>query len=319
MTTDSTSPFSSYSFGHAYRSTYTDLFENDYGSCVPEQVMPTYQFPPAPCNESVTTITQTLSDTHLSPAPVDPSTMTAYAPCFGYGYDSSQVPSTPDNTSVASFPPTSPPCCDSSESDGEGDTDYVPPSEDEEYRPVQPAPPQKQKKRKAASKSKSHRRQNSSPARSTSSESERSVGSSRADRRSHPYNHYIPSRNFQRDDGAVLTDKESDYHCPVVGCEYIQRNERVPDLKRHVVTHDRWLEPGKWTCCGVTMDRAFLYDKGIEEGMTEDQQIMAGAYMYKGQLMIGGCMKTFARRDALKRHVDNPNISCVGHMDSYPY
>ena len=28
-------------------------------------------------------------------------------------------------------------------------------------------------------------------------------------------------------------------------------------------------------------------------------------------------MKTSARRDALKRHVDNPKIPCVGHMDSY--
>ena len=33
-----------------------------------------------------------------------------------------------------------------------------------------------------------------------------------------------------------------------------------------------------------------------------------GAYVFGGQLMIGGCMRTFTRRDALKRHVDNPNI-----------
>ena len=66
------------------------------------------------------------------------------------------------------------------------------------------------------------------------------------------------------------------------------------------------------------MDRAHLYGKGIEEGMTRDECIRAGAYDFRGQLMIGGCMKTFARRDALKRHVDNPKIPCVGHMDSYP-
>ena len=67
------------------------------------------------------------------------------------------------------------------------------------------------------------------------------------------------------------------------------------------------------------MDRAHLYDTGIEEGMTEEEHIDAGAYTFGGQLMIGGCLKTFARRDALKRHVDNPSIACVGHMDSYHY
>jgi hypothetical protein len=117
----------------------------------------------------------------------------------------------------------------------------------------------------------------------------------------------------------MLIDKESDFQCPVVGCDYVQKNQRIPDLKRHVVTHDRWMEPGKWTCCGVGMERAYLYGKGIEEGMTDEECIKAGAYMFNGRLMIGGCMKTFARRDALKRHVDNPNISCVGHMDTYYY
>ena len=288
--------------------------------------MTIYEIPqpePTPSDDSVDSITQTLSVTHLPPEPVDPSTMTTYAPYFDHGCDS-QALSTPGNGSISSLPPTSPPPssprCNSSELDGEGDTDYVPPSDDdEEYRPTRATPSKKQKKRKAASKCKSSRRTTFSPACSTSSESEKSVTSSRAHRRLHPYKRSIPSRNFQCKDGSKWINKESDFQCPVVGCEYVQENQRIPDLKRHVMTHDRWREPEKWTCCGVGMDRAYLYGKGIKKGMTEEEQIKAGAYMFKGQLMIGGCQKTFARRDALKRHVDNPNISCVGHMDSYFY
>ena len=280
---------------------------------------------PAPTlsDDSIDSITQTLSVTHFPPEPVGPSTMTAYAPYFDHGCGS-QALSTPGNGSIASLPPTSSPPssfrCDSSESNGEGDTDYFPPSDDdeEEYRPTRATSSKKQKKRKAASKDKPSRHATFSPAHSTS-KSEKSVTSSRAHRRSHPYKRPISSRNFQRENGSKLINKESDFQCPVVGCDYVQENRRIPDLKRHVVTHDRWMEPEKRTCCGVGMERAYLYGKGIEKGMTEEEQIKAGACIFKGQLMIGGCLKTFARRDALKRHVDNSNIPCVGHMDSYFY
>ena len=278
-----------------------------------------------PSDSSVASITQTLSATHLLSSPlVDPLTMTTYAPDFDHDCDS-QVPSTPVNESTASPPttssPPSSPRSGGSESDGEGETDYTPPSDndDEEYRPTPVTSFRKQKMRKAASKYKFPRHAAYSPARSTSSESEKSATSSRARSRPHPYKPRISFRNFQRKDGTRLIDKESDFQCPVVGCDYVQKNERIPDLRRHVMTHDRWMEPGKWTCCGVGMERAFLYGRGIEEGMTKDEQTKAGAYFFRGQLMIGGCRRVFSRRDALKRHVDNPNVRCVGHMDSYDY
>ena len=300
------------------------MFHTDYETCVPAQTMTLYETPPsapAPCDDSITTITENLAATHLPSTPVDPSTMTAYVPFFNHSSDSSQVPSTLGTASISSPPPASlaasSPRCDSSESDGQGDTDYVPPSDDDqEYRPTQATSSRKQKKRKATSKSKSLRRTTFSP---TSSESEKSVTSSRALRRSHPYKRPISSRNFQSEDGAMRRERRSSFQCPVVGCDYIQKNHRVPDLNRHIVTHGRWLEPEKWTCCGVTMDIAWSYDTGIQQGMTQDEQIQAGAYLFRGQLMIGGCLNTFARRDALKRHVDNPKIPCVGHMESYSY
>jgi hypothetical protein len=288
--------------------------------------MSIYEAPPptpTPSDDSVASITQTLFITHSPPAPVDPSTMMAYRPHFDHGHES-RASSTLESGSVASPPATSSPAssphCDSSESSGEGDTYCFPSSNDDgEYRYTHATSSQKQKKRKVSSKYKSLHRATFSPTRSTSSEFGKSVTSSRAHRRSHPYKRRASSRNFQREDSARSTSKGSSFQCPVVGCDYAQKNQRTPDLKRHIVTHDRWIEPDKWTCCGVGMERAHLYSRGIEEGMTEEEQIKAGAYMFRGRLMIGGCLKAFARRDALKRHVDNPNVRCVGHMDSYFY
>ena len=118
-------------------------------------------------------------------------------------------------------------------------------------------------------------------------------------------------------DGSEHINKGSAFHCTVVGCEYKQKNHHVRELRRHIKTHDRWMKPDEWSCCGVGIDVAHLYGVAIEEGMSEEEFIEAGAYVFRGQLMIGGCMKTFSRRDGLKRHVDNPNIKCVGDMSSY--
>ena len=72
------------------------------------------------------------------------------------------------------------------------------------------------------------------------------------------------------------------------------------------------MELEKWARCGVGMDIAHLYGRGTEEDMTGEEQIEAGAYLFRGRLMIGGYLKAFAR-------TDNCNVSCIGHMDSYFY
>ena len=59
------------------------------------------------------------------------------------------------------------------------------------------------------------------------------------------------------------------------------------------------------------MDRAHLYGKGIKQEMTDEERIKAGVHELKGRLMIGGCMQTFSRKDALKRHVDNSKGRCL--------
>ena len=271
------------------------------------------QSPPA----QVTSFTHTLSTpfTHLPTAPVDPSTMTVYTPSFDHPLHVSPSDSPAIAVSPPANPSTSPHGLGSSESDG--DDDYVPPSDDDEdYRPTQSASYQKQKKLKTVSKPKPSHPVPFSPSRSTS-ESKKS-GTPRKTRRSHPYKRNVPSRNFQSKDSALYTNKRADFRCPVVGCGHVQRNQRIPDLKRHILTHGRWREPEKWICCGVGTDRAHLYEGlNIRQGMTDEECIEAGAYLFKGRLSIGGCKQTFSRRDALKRHLDNPDLPCVVDMDSY--
>jgi hypothetical protein len=65
------------------------------------------------------------------------------------------------------------------------------------------------------------------------------------------------------------------------------------------------------------MNKGCLYWTGIVHVMTDEERIKARAYMFRRQLMIGGCMKTFARRNTLKGYVNNPNLSYIGHMVTY--
>jgi hypothetical protein len=105
---------------------------------------------------------------------------------------------------------------------------------------------------------------------------------------------YSPSRNVQTfADTSQSVDKSNPWECP--HCPWIQRNKRTPDLKRHISTHTRLLHPAQWVCRGA-----------LEEDAACSPQ--AEACTYSG---IAGCGKTFSRRDALKRHLDNLNINCA--------
>ena len=278
--------------------------------------MTTFTYPYlAPLDQFRTQISQT----------VCPSAISAYQPSFDDTLNSSHVPPTPSSASVASLPPSSPypfsPFDNNSESDVGGDADYGPPDDDddEEYHPSPAIPSKQSKKAKKVSQPKpprpkssfSSRRKRSSNTHASSPGSEASASSSRVTGRSRPSPRLNASRNIQRACGSKHIDKGV-FCCPV--CGHKQHNHRVPDFKRHIETHDRSIN---WVCRGVGMDVAHLYDVGISEDMSEEECVQAGAYVYRGQLMIGGCLQTFARRDALKRHVDNPNINCVGDMYSY--
>ncbi|KAJ7486034.1 hypothetical protein B0H11DRAFT_1136070 [Mycena galericulata] len=117
-----------------------------------------------------------------------------------------------------------------------------------------------------------------------------------------------PSRNKQATLDEIQrvesSDDYNDFVCRV--CGWVQKNGRLPDFKRHVKTHQRAFEEEAqkgWRCKGVLLSEAARYRLGAD----------APTYKFLDQVRVGGCMKTFSRRDALKRHLDNVNVSCVGH------
>lgn len=91
--------------------------------------------------------------------------------------------------------------------------------------------------------------------------------------------------------------------CPE--CGWKQVNKRLPDFKRHLRTHTRPDEGDQskgWWCKGVPLEDAHRFD--IPKG--------AESFIFLGQERIGGCQQSFSRQDALKRHLDNVNVLCVG-------
>ncbi|KAI0329286.1 hypothetical protein GY45DRAFT_883801 [Cubamyces sp. BRFM 1775] len=96
--------------------------------------------------------------------------------------------------------------------------------------------------------------------------------------------------------------------CP--HCGYIQANRRKPDLRRHIATHTTTAED--WVCCGVPLFDAELTKELPPAALQKDPVI------YNGQLMVGGCNKSFSRPDALKRHLHANQGRCFG-SEKAPY
>ncbi|KIK77436.1 hypothetical protein PAXRUDRAFT_36790 [Paxillus rubicundulus Ve08.2h10] len=113
-------------------------------------------------------------------------------------------------------------------------------------------------------------------------------------------------RNTQATQGVIPgSAAKNPWACPY--CKWVQRNHRTPDLKRHIRTHTRLQRPAQWVCCGVPLGDAKNYN------LPED----ARPFVWEGETMVGGCGKEFSRRDALKRHLDNDHITCVGNFSVF--
>ncbi|KAI1789638.1 hypothetical protein LXA43DRAFT_1062737 [Ganoderma leucocontextum] len=85
-------------------------------------------------------------------------------------------------------------------------------------------------------------------------------------------------------------------------CDHVQGNKRAPDMERHILSHFRDQLQTQWVCCGVPAQDAEVYGVDVERN----------PWVFKGQLMVGGCHESFSRMDALKRHWNNSNVQCNG-------
>ncbi|KAI0350016.1 hypothetical protein OH77DRAFT_1525165 [Trametes cingulata] len=95
------------------------------------------------------------------------------------------------------------------------------------------------------------------------------------------------------------------YKCPY--CDHTQRNESPGQLKRHIATHTRPTDAVEqpWVCCGVPLADAEKFGVPAELLLKE-------AVEYEGIFFVGGCWKTFSRRDALVRHLRRKTGVCYG-------
>ncbi|KAI0652758.1 hypothetical protein C8Q79DRAFT_939273 [Trametes meyenii] len=130
-----------------------------------------------------------------------------------------------------------------------------------------------------------------------------SAGSSTEFRSSTRRNAFVPSTGTPAAITTTPPDPANRWQCPY--CPYVQRVHRKPDLARHIATHTRPADPAAalWVCCGVPASSPAAAAAGLRD---------AEPFVYEGMSMVGGCKRTFSRRDALKRHLDYWEGVCFG-------
>ncbi|RDX51654.1 hypothetical protein OH76DRAFT_1346502, partial [Lentinus brumalis] len=101
----------------------------------------------------------------------------------------------------------------------------------------------------------------------------------------------------------ILADE---WACP--RCPYYQHNRRKPDLRRHIAIHrdTTSTQRARWTCCGVPLSDVAKH--GVPKRVLRQQPMV----IHEGIAMVGGCTKTFSRKDALQRHLRVRKGVCFG-------
>ncbi|KAF8644416.1 hypothetical protein AX16_008476 [Volvariella volvacea WC 439] len=96
-------------------------------------------------------------------------------------------------------------------------------------------------------------------------------------------------------------------------CGWVQWNMRMPDFKRHLRSHCRAQNEAEGRihiCSGIPDDP----DMRLEYEVPEEEEAWD---MGEGRWRVAGCMRTFSRRDALRRHVCRSK-TCLPDPELFP-
>ncbi|RPD60289.1 hypothetical protein L226DRAFT_272619 [Lentinus tigrinus ALCF2SS1-7] len=115
--------------------------------------------------------------------------------------------------------------------------------------------------------------------------------------------HISRRRNIHVSSSVVPVNEWACPHCP-----HVQHNQRKPDLRRHIATHTKPTQSrnARWTCCGVPLTDVGKHE--VPERVLHEQPMV----VHEGVAMVGGCLKTFTRKDALLRHLRVRKGMCFG-------
>ncbi|CCM03348.1 uncharacterized protein FIBRA_05477 [Fibroporia radiculosa] len=228
---------------------------------------------------------------------IDPTLLSlATVPPTPYGYPSQARSSAPSAARGRAIPTRSRTSADESDDDAELDSDDEH-GDDPEWTPSQGSGRRRYQPYTRSRSSRSHDSPAASVALSTSPTSSAGSSSSHSRRSSGPR-----SRNIQTEVAAEdFTDALTNGSCMCPCCGYVPASRRIPDLKRHMETHRAGQSPDKWVCCGVYPQDAMR--AGVPKG--------CAPYQHKGLTLVGGCLLSFSRRDALQRHIGNTKLPCV--------
>lgn len=100
---------------------------------------------------------------------------------------------------------------------------------------------------------------------------------------------------------SAITIPSDRWKCP--NCDHVQENRRKPDLKRHIETHS---PEGFYVCCGVPLVDALAL--GVPADVAHGSKVSE----FEGIFMVGGCRRTFGRRDTYGRHLRRKEGICFG-------
>lgn len=226
------------------------------------------------------------------------------------------LPATPPSRVSATMPTTP---ADDSDADAEGESDNEGEDSDE-YVPNTLRPPRQRRSYQNAYNSASSSRSISlstgpypSPASTCLSLSPLSSSDDLPDAAGSRVTRHAPRRTQVGGSPEPLgrgTNKNSSKYWGCPHCNYLQKNRRQPDLRRHIDSHFRDRKKYKFVCCGFPVTEASQYrvpaDKPIE--------------VVRGVEMTGGCFQEFSRKDALARHMKNSK-QCMGDLKGHwhPY